>query len=75
MQAIFDFLNAISTILDGIGNFLTNLITEIVYVVRITSSVLDQIPSIFNWLPSTIASMILLILGVAVVYKVIGREG
>lgn len=74
-------LSAISSAIDSIVSFFTfiwdlivKFVEDIIYVVQSLSSLVTRIPSYLSFLPSTFISVIMVGIGVAVVYKVIGRD-
>lgn len=75
MQAILDFLKSIVDTVTFLIDFVIGTIKDIVYLIQLTAKFLANIPSYFSWLPGQYLSMIVLIFGVVVLYKVLGREG
>lgn len=75
MQVIVDFLK-------GIANFCSTLLDYVVSTVRGTGDVLTMLKDFtanialyFSWLPGEYVAIILIVFGVAVTYKILGREG
>lgn len=75
MRTIIDILSgfgqAISTLFDIIFGFFE----DIVYIIKITGIFLARIPDYFSWLPSEVVTLIVVIFGIVVIYKILGREG
>lgn len=74
-------LSAISSAIDSIVSFFTfiwdlivKFVEDIIYVVQSLASLVTRIPSYLSFLPSAFISVIMVGIGVAVVYKVIGRD-
>lgn len=75
MSAIFDLLSSIGEAIIGLFNFIVSFFMDLVYVVQLIGTILVQIPSFFaSWLPPEIASILVLIITVASVYKIAGRD-
>lgn len=75
MASIFSGLSAIGSFLESIILFLGKTIAELVYLFDLLGRILSNASSYFNWLPSLAVSFVTLIFGVAVLYKILGREG
>lgn len=74
-------LSAISSAIDSIVSFFTfiwdlivKFVEDIIYVVQSLTSLVTRIPGYLSFLPSAFISVIMVGVGVAVVYKVIGRD-
>lgn len=74
-------LSAISSAIDSIVSFFTfiwdlivKFVEDIIYVVQSLASLVTRIPNYLSFLPSAFISVIMVGVGVAVVYKVIGRD-
>lgn len=72
----------ISSILENIANFFSTvwqfIITvfeEIVYIIKLLATVVINIPSYFTWLPPAALALVLVLIGIVVIYKIMGREG
>lgn len=71
---MFDVLAAIADAINGIIDFVVSFFMDIVYIVQLIGSILLQIPSFFSWLPPGFSTLIVIILTVASVYKIAGRD-
>lgn len=74
LNTIKQFLNSIGDMILGIWQFLIDFFEDVAYVVELVTSFVAGIPSYFSWLPSQILALIVAIFGVAIIYKVLGRE-
>lgn len=75
MQIIIDFLK-------GIGDACTAALDWIVNTVRGSADILVMLKDFtmniglyFSWLPEEYVTIILIVFGVAITYKILGREG
>lgn len=75
MQTIVDFLASIGNVIVTAYEFLVDTINGLVYVVRILYYFVSNVPLYFDWLPSEFVTIVVMIFSVAVVYKILGREG
>lgn len=75
MQAVADFLKNIGNLLLSVVDFVIGLFEDLVYMIQLIGKFLIELPYYFQWLPPRFVSMIILIFGVVVVYKILGREG
>ena len=75
MQAVADFLRSIGDLLLSLVGFVINLFEDLVFMIKVIGKFVAEIPFYFSWLPSQLVTMIVIIFGVVVVYKILGREG
>lgn len=73
--AAFDSIKAIVDAIVGAFSFLVSFIGDLIYVVGLTADALVSLPELLRWLPAAVSTVIVLILTIAVIYKVMGREG
>lgn len=75
MSEVIQFLKGIGDFFVAVGNFLIDFIGDLLYIIQITADVLAQLPEMFGWLPVSFVSVLLVIFGIVVIYKISGREG
>lgn len=75
MEAIIKFFQGVGDLLLGIVDFIVGFFEDVVYMIQLTGKVVVSIPSYFSWMPGEIVTLIVIIFGVVVLYKVLGREG
>lgn len=75
MGAIVKFFEGFADAITGAIDFLIGFIEDIVYIVKITGEFVLQIPDYLGWLPAPVLTIIVVVFGVVVIYKVMGREG
>lgn len=75
MGAIITFFEGIVDAIAGAIDFLIGFIEDIVYIVKITGEFVLEIPSYLGWLPAPVLAIVVVVFGVVVIYKVMGREG
>lgn len=75
MDAILNFFKSIADGLTAILELVIGLVSDIVYIVKLSGAFLSRIPSLFSWLPPEIVSLIVLLITIVVLYKILGREG
>lgn len=74
LETIKNFIVNIGDILTSIWEFVIKTIEDGVYLVKLTGQAITHIPDIFSWLPGQLLALIIVLVGVVVVYKVLGRE-
>lgn len=75
---MFAFFDTLAQIAEGIVNavkFLIELVGDIIYTVELVGESVLKIPDYLSFLPPAFVTILLVIFGVVVVYKIIGREG
>lgn len=78
LQDLLNFLKEIGNYFVAIWDFLTGLISDIVYVIKLLSSLpfgFQDASVFFGWLPSSIVVFLVGLMAVAIIYKILGREG
>lgn len=75
MDGIISFLKGIGDAIVAVFNFIVSFFSDVIYVIKLTGSILAQIPSFFNWLPDEIVALLLILFAIVVLYKILGREG
>lgn len=75
MDVIIDFLTGIGEAIVTAFEFVVSFFSDIVYVIQLTGKFLAQIPIYFSWLPGELLGLLVIIFGVVVIYKILGREG
>lgn len=75
MEDILDMLEGFIDMIMSLVDWVWFLINEVVYLVELLNSILANIGTYLGWMPLTMSSVIVLILGVVVIYKIMGREG
>lgn len=75
MDAILDFFAAIGDIIGAIIDFVISLFQDLIYMIQLLGQIVVNIPVYFSWLPSTLVTMVVVIFGIVVIYKILGREG
>lgn len=75
MQVLIDFFSTIGNSIILIFEFIFSFFRDLVYIIKVTGLFLYQIPVYFSWLPSTLISSLVVLFGIVVIYKIMGREG
>lgn len=68
-------IQAIGSFLEMAILYLAKVIRDVVYLVDLMRRILANASSYFDWLPTLAVSFVTLIFGIAVLYKILGREG
>lgn len=75
MGALLDVLKYIGNLLVSVVDFVIGLFEDLVYMIQLLGKFLIELPFYFSWLPEKLVAMLILIFGIVVVYKILGREG
>ncbi len=78
LRNILDFLQEIGNYFVAVWDFITGLISDIVYVIKLLSSLpfgFQDASVFFGWLPPSIVVFLVGLTAVAIIYKILGREG
>lgn len=75
MKAIINFFDTLIEYIKTAFDFLVGVIEDIVYITKLAYDYLSDLPRLFGFLPVEIVSILLIIFGIVVIYKVLGREG
>lgn len=74
-QVLKNFFLSIGSVITGLVDFVIGFIEDIVYVVKLCTSFVAKIPSLFSWLPTEVLAIVVITFSVVVIYKIMGREG
>lgn len=75
---MIEFFNLLKEIAEGIINaikFVIKLVSDIIYAVELVGESVLKIPDYLSFLPAAFVTVLVVIFGIVVVYKIIGREG
>lgn len=75
MDGIINFLSGIGDAIVAVIDFVISFFKDLIYMIQLLGKFLAQIPYYFSWLPGELLAIVVLIFGVVVVYKILGREG
>lgn len=75
MVALLDFFKGIANALVSIIDFVISLFEDLIYMIKLLGKVIGNIPSYFSWLPGELLAILVVLIGIVVVYKILGREG
>lgn len=75
MEQIVEFLISIGKAIGSAFDFLIDIVDGIAFCVKLLAYFTLNIPDYFSWIPDGAIVAVTLIFGVAVTYKILGREG
>lgn len=75
MQTLIDFFKSFTDIVSSLVDFVIGLFEDLVYMIKLLGQVVLNIPVYFSWLPAEVLALVVVLIGVVVVYKILGREG
>lgn len=75
MDGIISLLRGIGDAIVSIFDFIVSFFQDIVYMIQLTGKVVLSIPDYFSWLPGELVTLLVILFGIVVIYKILGREG
>lgn len=75
MQILINFFVGIGNFIIAIFSYLIEAVMSLAYVFELLTYFTANIPRYFAWLPSELLTLVVLTFGIAVIYKLFGREG
>lgn len=78
LESIKNFFAELLGFFQSIFDFIMDFITDTIYVIRLLGSLPvrgDVFQTLIGWLPHTIIIFIEAIVAIAIIYKILGREG
>lgn len=73
LQDIFDALKNIVSFIGGIGDFISDFLRDTVYVIGLLAQFSGGLATHFTWLPVGLVAIVSVALGIAIIFRVIGR--
>lgn len=74
MQPIIDWFVGLGDFFGAVVDFVVGFFQDIAYIVKLLGEFVIAIPSYFVWLPGEVLALIVTLLGLVVVYMVVGRK-
>ena len=75
METLLNFISSIANLIVGAFQFLVDTVSGLAYCVQMLIYFTANIPDYFDWMPDSCITLVVLVFGVAVTYKILGREG
>lgn len=75
MELIIQFLSSLGNAILSVYEFFVDTIQGLAYCVKLLAYFTVNIPDYFGWLPSEFVAIVVMVFGIAVTYKILGREG
>lgn len=75
METLLNFISSIADLIIGAFQFLVDTVSGLAYCVQMLIYFTANIPDYFAWIPDECKALVLLVFGIAVTYKILGREG
>lgn len=75
LRTIKDTLVWIYDFFTSIFDFVVNIFRDLSAMANLMRQALHAIPSYLHWFPSAFTTVILLLITIAIAYKILGREG
>lgn len=75
MQALISFFSSLGDVVVSVFEFWIKYLKDLFYVIKLLGQLALNLPTMVGWLPSACISITVLVFAVAVIYKIMGREG
>ncbi|MBQ9839097.1 MAG: hypothetical protein IJO56_06390 [Oscillospiraceae bacterium] len=75
MQGILNFFQGIGDAIVAVIDFVISFFADIVYLIQLLGKALASLPGYIDWLPPEMVTLLIVLIGVVVIYKILGREG
>lgn len=74
MSSIISFFQSIGDGIKAAISFLVDLVSDLVYTVKLITQMVAELPNLFGWLPAGLITILLTLFGIVVIYKILGRD-
>lgn len=71
---MIDILGSLVDFLVGIFNFIAKIIEEIIYIIKLTGTIIGNISSYFYFMPAVVSGLLITLITIAIAYKIAGRD-
>ncbi len=75
MDTILNILAEFARFFRHLVDFVVGFFQDLVYMIKLLGKFILELPMYFSWLPDQLVATLLLIFGIVVIYKILGREG
>lgn len=75
MGVVLEWFNNIGTFITGILDLILSIFRGMADMAKLLLAVVPKLPSYFSWLPDSVLYILVATFGIAVCYKILGREG
>lgn len=74
MGAIIDFIKSIGEAIIALVTFVVKMVGDLIYVVGLLAEIIPVLPNFFTWLPAAVGSLLMVVFGVLIILRVLGRS-
>lgn len=75
LQKIWNVIKDLGKIISSVIEFVFDMVEDLLYMIKLLGEVVLDIPDYLGFFPSIIITTVTTLIGVAVIFKVLGREG
>lgn len=72
MAAFFELLSGIGDAIIGLIDFLISMVQDLIYAVGLLVQLTPAIPIFFIWLPAGFVAVLVVIISIAIIFRVLG---
>lgn len=74
LENIYKGIKSIIKFFESIVDFIIDFFADLVYVIQLVGETIVQIPDYLGAFPTVLVTSVLVLVGVAVIFKILGRE-
>lgn len=75
LESILSAIESVVGFIDTIWQFIQDFTSDTFEMIKLVGDTVSKIPSYLSWLPPQIITPLIVLFGVVVIYKILGREG
>lgn len=75
LEKIWNVIKNLGKVISALTEFIFDMVEDLIYMIRLLGDVVDDIPQYLGFFPSVIVTVVTTCIGLAVIFKVLGREG
>ena len=75
LDGLFDSFSTIGEYISTAWTFLVDFFKDTFDMIKLVGETVAKLPQYFTWLPEELLTILLVLFGVVVLYKILGREG
>lgn len=74
LDGIIDILTKIGDFFSSVVDFIVSIFTDLANFIKLLGQFVVKFPEWFSWLPSQILTLLVLLIGIVVLLRVLGRD-
>lgn len=75
LEKIWKVIKNLGEVISALTEFIFDMVGDLLYMIKLLAEVVVDIPEYLGFFPTIIITTVTTLIGVAVIFKVLGREG